>query len=323
MAKKRITRKKAPVKKVKYNIKPNGEVKIKKPIIHQLETPPEIKPMEVETPSYTNVSEVKPEIKTETVIETPIVSTPVQVETLSSDSMLNDLMGETDKDSEPENNSDNDLLNDLNSDTEIKTETSSQSTEPKTETTTSDKIYDTLTTDNEDWQNPSDFRKMCAVNAMMYVEGGAILLSFIGQLISGDWTPEGEKRYTPSEERRKLIRNPLAKKFELNKDHSKSTPTGALITAIIFTILPIVIIAFKDRKSRIEMEKQNIENIRLKKELQFANDEINAIRSQGVNIPKQTEGQIKKPLSKFLHKRGRHKKDCDCEKCNMKRMKSK
>lgn len=281
------------------------------PIIDKIDSP------EIEAPQMTEIETIKPEI----VQTQPIVSIP-EIQTLNSSSMLDDLMTETDKDSEPvnenENNIENDLLNDVSEDQK---ETFAENTEQTKTEKLGDKLTETLTTDGEDWQNPSDFRKMCAVNAMMYVEGGAILLSFIGQMISGDWSAEGEKKYTPSEERRKLIRAPLAKKFELNKDHSKTTPTGALITAIVFTIIPIVIVAFKDRKQRVKNETLNIENLKLKNDLVNTNAELERLRSTTTNT---ANVNIPKPMDKFIIKtRGRHKNDCQCDKCNLKRTKSK
>lgn len=265
------------------------------------------------------------------IVESPIipetVSAPQQVETLSSSSMLDDLMTSTDKDNESSNETDEIEFEDQTENTSEETTTNTSSTaSEQTATNIGDKIHDTLTTEGEDWQNPTDFKKMCQVNAMMYVEGGAILLSFIGQMISGDWSAEGEKKYTPSEERRKLIRAPLAKKFELNKDRSNKTPTGAMITAIIFTIIPIVIVAFKDRKARVEAEAQNIENLRLKNELNKANEIITSLHQ---NNPVSHSPSISKPnetLTGFSPKvlgRGRHKKDCGCEKCMLKKMKTK
>lgn len=316
MAKKKI-------KKVIQKVKPKKS--IRKIIIKNIpSTINEEQNHFIETSAQMEIPVIETPEKTETIISNP-VSTQ-EIKTLNSDSMLNDLMGETDKDSEPVNeniDSGDDLLNDIQTEEKISEKTDS-SLPPNTESTIGDKIHDTLTTEGEDWQNPSDFRKMCAVNAMMYVEGGAILLSFIGQMISGDWTSEGEKRYYPSEERRKIIRAPLAKKLELNKDHSKTTPTGALITAIIFTVLPIIIIAFKDRKARIEAEAKNIENAKLRKELEATHLEIERLKASG-EIPLTNNVQQRQtPITPFLiKKRGRHKTDCDCEKCNLKRMSSK
>lgn len=245
---------------------------------------------------------------------------PAQPATLNSQSMLDDLMTETDKDGDEDNydvDDDNDLF--------AEGENAEPSTPGSTEKPIGEKLTDTITSDGEDWQNPTDWRKMCAVNAMMFVEGGAIFLSFIGQLISGDWSKEGETKYMPSEERRKLIRNPLAKKMEMNKNRKKSSPMGAMITAIIFTVLPIIIIAFKDRKAKIDKEIKELENIKLREELEKSNLVITQLRSNINNITPQSNPVAYKAPTGFnrVEKRGRHKKDCDCDRCNLSRMKTK
>lgn len=250
------------------------------------------------------IDEIKEEIIPEKIIAPPpIIETPLeQIKTMDSTSMLDDLMSETDKDNEPENENESDeYKNDFSSD-ETPNESYTENPQSKVNDL-GDKLTDTLQNEGNDWQNPTDFKKMCAVNAMMYVEAGSILLSFIGQLISGDWSVEGENKYMPSEERRKLIRSPLAKKFELNKNKNPKTPLSALITAILFTIIPIVLIAFKDRKKRKELEIMNIENIKLRNDLQNAN-----------SLLKNKTTEIKKVAGK----RGRHKKDCQCDKCLLK-----
>lgn len=260
---------------------------IKKEIIE------EVKKEIIEELPLNIIEEIKPEIiKNENVVN--------EIKTMDSSSMLDDLMSETDKDNEPENEipDDENYEEDINSMDDEGQPSSSKIDE------LGDKLTDTLQSGEQDWQNPTDYKKMCAVNAMMFVEAGAILVSFLGQLISGDWSTESEKKYMPSEERRKLIRNPLAKKFELNKNKSTKTPMSALITAILFTIIPIILIAFKDRKKANELKAKTVENIRLQNELQNANSKIQSFTQ---------------PISKKVTgKRGRHKKDCQCDKCLLK-----
>lgn len=258
------------------------------------------------------------------------VITPIDepLKTVDSDSMLHDLLIDTDKDIEP--GKDKDIMDeqfereqekDNYEQAEEKFETENNSAEPNLNEKENlvDKIGKTINSESEDWQNPTDFKKMCAVNAMLYVEGGAILLSFLGQAISGDWSKEAEEKYSPSEERKKLIRAPLAKKMELNRDQSKRTPTGAMITAIIFTALPIIIVAVKDRKNRKKMEIQNIELIRLREQNSQLTNAFNELQQTKV------APTYKEPIhSPFIVKtRGRHKKDCSCDKCNLKRTKTK
>lgn len=264
-------------------------------------------------------------------IENPVSTSQPVLQTQDSQSMLADLMSETDKDNQEENPNDTDSDFNFEHEENSGNETSEHVSETQAEKNITDKLHETITSEGEDWENIHDFRKMCSINAMMYVEGGAIFLSFIGQLISGDWSKEGETKYMPSEERRKLIRNPLAKKFELNRNRKKSSPMGAMITAIIFTVLPIIIVAFKDRKSKIDREIKEIENNKLKEELEKANAVIAGLRvnaepsnTHGTNMNNSHDEKIASSyLDKRLEKRGRHKKDCDCDKCNLKRMKTK
>lgn len=285
------------------------------------------------------VIENKPGLEN-TAVETPAETIPSQepIKTLSSSSMLDDLQAETDKDNEPANEFDE--FDDEPTETSDSSEPASNSSIGNEDKPgIGEKIHETLTSESSDWQNPGDWKKMCAVNAMMYVEGGAIFLSFLGQLISGDWTPEGEKKYMPSEERRKLIRNPLAAKLSLNKQRKQSSPTGAMWTAIIFTILPIIIIAFKDRKAKIKSKQDELEMAALKSELEksksiIAGLQINAQPAMNhTSTPLSTSNiqtnnsQVSKSANSYLdsriEKRGRHKKDCDCDKCNLRRMSTK
>lgn len=320
---------KKPVKRITYkSVKKNQVAASSKKVVKSVQ---KVVPLQEVQPIIEREHEVQPVQPVQEVIpmENNVVTETItlpenKIVVENSNTMLDDMLIETDKDNEPEHHRDElDEMFDKEQEKENDSYTSddNSTTVQGDKPNLADKVSSAITDDEQDWQNPTDFKKMCSVNAMLYVEGGAILLSFIGQMISGDWTKEGESKYSPSEERKKLIRAPLAKKFELNKDTSKRTPTGALITAIIFTVLPVVIVAFKDRKKRVQLEAQNIEIQKLKEQNLVLTNSVTHLQKSSTIPVVRTEGSTLTPF--IVKTRGRHKLNCQCDKCNLKRAKTK
>lgn len=181
--------------------------------------------------------------------------------------------------------------------------------------------------DIDNYDDPKIRKAECKLSAMIMVEAFTIGLSFTGQIISGYWDNEHEKKYTLSDERRNNLIRPLAKYFELQ--NKKRNPMGALIVAMIVSVITIVLGALSDRKQRLKIEALENKNnegqneiVRLRTEFEKqkieterAEYQYNQSLNKKFTIPAGTVKKIKTSdlictCGKPKGQKGRHKPTC-------------
>lgn len=201
-------------------------------------------------------------------IETPVQQTP-PVEKVSAatqtpsgnttqtnsvaNSFMDDLLTPTDKDGK---------VNEVNEDDpeEEEEEESEEGQQPNTNTQTppekkniATKVVDALADPQLPIKEISNADRMRKANATatLYTETYALGLQTTGQIISGDWSVENEARYAISEERKKNIIEPWADLLYIkSKTGEPASPGAGLAGAMIMSVIPVVVNAFRDRKNK-------------------------------------------------------------------------
>ncbi len=301
--------------------------------VNQIETDPEettSEDHEQQTQITTPMSDLNNDITEEHETVEQTTSEGPSLSPTSSNSLLDDMLMETDKDNEEEREED---FEEEESEEEASQEEPKTNIPPKKDF--AQKLSDTITTEAEDWENPQDRKKAASAEALLKVTVGSMALGFLGQVIEGDYSPEAEMRYTPSEERQEAIRKPYAKVLELKKRTKPLNPKGELISALVLTVIPIAVNAFKRRKQKQEHEEMKLQIETLKKQLAEAQKNNSTTTqtetSSENNTTKQTTSEEpaakqnnKKPFMKTVHNpngAGRHPNNCSCYKCTQKRLK--
>lgn len=216
---------------------------------------------------------VETPIQQQAPIQQPVVETPVQqtppVEKVSAasqtpsgekmqtnsvaNSFMDDLLVATDKDGK---------VNEVNEDDPEDEEEEEGGDEPGQQNTTDNpdqkknvatKVVDALIDKNVPLKEISNADRMRKANATatLYTETYALALQTTGQVISGDWSVENEARYAISEERKKNIIEPWADLLYIkSKTGEPASPGAGLAGAMIMSVIPVVVNAFRDRKNK-------------------------------------------------------------------------
>lgn len=129
--------------------------------------------------------------------------------------------------------------------------------------------------DTDDPDDNLNKKQSAKLTAMLIVSGCEIVLCFLCQWISGDWSKEGEKKYNLSDPKKKALQIPLQKILEMRT--KKINPVWSLVAAILLSFAPMIILAFADRRKKTEdKEKAAKENMAAQEEAQRKFDRYKA-----------------------------------------------
>jgi len=171
-----------------------------------------------------------------------------------------------------------------------------------------------------------DDLKRLKISAAIDIEVYDTLLTSTCQIVMGDFSDVTNKRYGFNDAKRERLTNLLAEVKALDK--KKRNPKGEFWKALIFSALPIIVLAVKDffnkRKQKAEIQKttneieslkQKIVSLEKEKKEALEKDQFTTIEVKQENGTVATLTTVKKDGET----RGRHVKNCACEKCIKKR----
>ncbi len=313
------------------------EITAPEPVQTITATMPVSEPLEQVLPVYQTNPQLKP------------AAEPHAPAAIDANAMFDDIMQPTDKDQQREENEEQEedeyFEDEEQEQSEDPSPTEQAGTSPaelqiKSQRPAKKTLIDSLAEDSGgEWQSsPREMRRLAAAEAKLWVYGGSKILTAGAQLGANNWTTEGEQKYSFDQETKEGIIDPLTevfyqKKLKLAKQGKKSSPMGALATAVGGAMFPLI----KDRHMKKQLDQKDAEMNELKAIIQRQDETMKRLTDMVENggvikkneeQPQQTQRQnvyakqltvVKNNVSPLAHKSGKprskfgvHPKGCTC-----------